>query len=58
MCRLCISKTDGKKAYCAQCAEQIGDFLKKKQIDKIKEEEAKETKKNQSYFNFGSLKKP
>jgi len=57
LCRLCISKTDGSKKYCSNCVNQIGDMIKKRQIDKIKEEESKETKSQPSkYFSFDELK--
>ena len=59
MCRLCISKTDGKKAYCSSCAAQIGDLLQKKQMETIKKEEEIEKKKiPNDYFNFNTLKRP
>lgn len=58
MCKLCISKTDGKKAYCSSCVGQIGDLLKKKQIETIKKEDEKEKKASQPYFNFSALKRP
>jgi len=59
MCRLCISKTDGKKSYCSSCVNQIGEMLKKKQMATIKKEEEQERKSSsQSYFNFSSLKRP
>ncbi len=59
MCRMCISKTDGKKAYCSSCVAQIGDLLKKKQIETIKKEDALEKKQAPNdYFNFSSLKRP
>jgi len=57
MCRLCVSKTDGKKAYCSSCVNQIGDMLKRKQLDAIKKEDEKEKKAPQNYFNFSSLKR-
>ena len=57
MCKLCISKTDGNKKYCSHCVGSIGDMIKQRQIDKIKEEEKKEPKRAGSgYFSFDSLK--
>jgi hypothetical protein len=58
MCKLCIKKTDGKKAYCAQCVAQIGDMLQKKQIETIRKEDAAEKKQTTDYFNFSGLKRP
>jgi len=60
LCKLCISKTDGKKAYCFSCSKMVGDFLQKKQIEKIHEEEERERRNTSSseYFNFGALKQP
>jgi len=57
LCRLCISKTDGSKKYCSHCVNEIGDLIKKRQIDKIKEEDEKEKKSSPpGYFSFDSLK--
>lgn len=60
MCKLCIKKTNGKKAYCSQCIGHIGDLLQKKQVDIIKKEDEIEKKQNASnnYFNFSALKRP
>ena len=59
LCRLCIAKTDGRKAYCANCASHIGVFLQKKQINKIKEEEKREQKLavSNEYFDFSAIKR-
>lgn len=56
MCRLCISRTDGKKIYCRTCVDQIGDFIKDKQLRVIKEEAKKEVPERTQYFNFSKLK--
>ena len=57
LCRLCISKTDGSKKYCSSCVGNIGDLIKKRQIDKIKEIDSKEKKQvSNDYFSFDSLK--
>jgi len=58
MCRLCITKTDGKKTYCSSCVNEIGDMLKKKQLETIRKEDAQEKRAPQEYFNFSALKKP
>ncbi|MBW3022964.1 hypothetical protein KY308_02585 [Candidatus Woesearchaeota archaeon] len=57
LCKMCISKTDGRKKYCSSCVNEIGDLIKKKQIDKIREEEAQEKQApSAGYFSFDSLK--
>ena len=54
LCKKCFSKTDGKKKFCTSCTSQIGDLIKAKQIEKMKEVDKEE--KNQEYFNFSKLK--
>ena len=57
LCRLCISKTDGNKKYCDVCVREIGDLIKKRQLEKIKEQEAQEPKQESTeYFSFDSIK--
>ncbi len=58
LCRRCISKTNGKKAYCTDCAVKMEDFIKRKQVEKIQQEEKEnEEASSQEYFNFSALKK-
>jgi hypothetical protein len=58
LCKLCIKKTNGKKAYCSACVGHIGDMIHNKQVDIIKKEDAAEKKQSNDYFNFSSLKRP
>lgn len=57
LCKLCIAKTNGKKAYCVSCSQRVGDMITKKQVEQIKEEEKQERKSSISndYFDFSSL---
>ena len=56
LCKKCVIKSDGKKRYCSGCADVVGDMLKKKQLNRIKEESAAEKKSKTEYFNFSTLK--
>lgn len=49
LCRECIAKTDGKKAYCQECSTKIGTYIQQKQLDQIKKE--REAEKKQSRYS-------
>ncbi len=54
LCKKCFSKTDGKKRFCSNCVAQIGDLIKEKQLEKIKDMDKKDS--SDEYFNFSKLK--
>ncbi|MFO8015957.1 MAG: hypothetical protein R6U32_02545 [Candidatus Woesearchaeota archaeon] len=47
LCRDCIGKSTGKKAYCKKCSSEIGDYIERRQREQIrKQEEAEKRKKD------------
>ncbi|PIN86327.1 hypothetical protein COV19_05985 [Candidatus Woesearchaeota archaeon CG10_big_fil_rev_8_21_14_0_10_44_13] len=46
LCRECIAKTNGKKAYCTDCSGQVGEYVQRIQLDQIRKDAEAEQKKN------------
>ena len=46
LCRECIAKTNGKKAYCVDCSANVGRYVEKIQLEQIRKEREAEEKKN------------
>lgn len=45
LCRQCIAKTNGKKAYCVECSGNIGRHIEAMQLEQIRKEREMEEKK-------------
>lgn len=46
LCRECIGKTNGKKAYCTECSNQVGGYVQRIQLEQIRKENEAEKRKN------------
>lgn len=47
LCKECIGKTNGRKAYCKECSNNVGQYVERIQLEKIRQEREVEQKKNQ-----------
>lgn len=45
ICKECIAKTSGKKAYCRECSNQVGEYIERMQLEQIRKERETEEKK-------------
>lgn len=48
ICRECVGKTSGKKAYCKECSGEIGTYIERRQLEQIRRE--KETEKREKKY--------